>query len=311
MRDVSRKFSTLRVAVAEAVVKMQPETVAAVQEGRVPKGDPLLVARVAAIQAAKDTSRIIPYCHPVSLDFAGVDFTVGPDSIMVRVEVKATDRTGVEMEALTGAAVAALTIYDMLKMLDEELEIAGVRLLSKRGGKSDYDAPLKGLRRAAVLVLSDTVAAGRGQDTSGKLICERLAAEGFEVADYRVIPDDREAIKAALLEYSDQRQLDLVITTGGTGIGPRDVTPEATGEVLEKDIAGIIEAARAHGQRKLPFSMLSRGRAGLRGNTLIVNLPGSRGGAADGLDALLPGIKHAFRMLAGERHAAGEADHEK
>src|SRR3990172_7220980 len=206
MRDVSRKFSTLRVSVAEAVVKMQPETVAAVREGRVPKGDPLPVAKVAAIQAAKDTSRIIPYCHPVSLDFAGVDFTVGPDSIMVRVEVKATDRTGVEMEALTGAAVAALTIYDMLKMLDEELEIASVRLLSKRGGKSDYDAPLKSLRRAAVLVLSDTVAAGRGQDTSGKLICERLAAEGFELADYRVIPDDREGIKAALLEYADQRQ---------------------------------------------------------------------------------------------------------
>ncbi|MFH1070190.1 MAG: bifunctional molybdenum cofactor biosynthesis protein MoaC/MoaB [Candidatus Glassbacteria bacterium] len=302
MKDVSRKFDTLRTAVAEAVVRMSAATIEAVQQGRAPKGDPLPVAKVAAIQAAKETSRIVPYCHPVPLDFVGVDFTVGEDSITVRVEVKATWKTGVEMEALTGASVAALTVYDMLKMLDEGLVIESVRLVSKRGGKSDYDPPLETVRRAAVLVLSDTVSSGRGEDTSGRLIRDRLALEGFEVADYRVIPDDRDQISRTLIDYADRQRLDLVITTGGTGIGPRDVTPEATGEVLEREITGIAEAARAYGLRKLPFSMLSRGRAGLRGKTLIVNLPGSKGGAADGLDALLPAIKHAFRMLEGERH---------
>jgi molybdenum cofactor biosynthesis protein MoaC len=302
MKDVSNKFNTRRTAVAEAVVKMSADTVQVVREGRVPKGDPLPVAKVAAIQAAKETSRIIPYCHPVPLDYVGVDFTVGEASITIRVEVKATWKTGVEMEALCGASVAALTIYDMLKMLDESLVIERVCLVSKRGGKSDYDLPLEGARRAAVLVLSDSVSSGLEEDASGRLIRDRLAREGFDLADYRVIPDDKDQIIRALVDYADRQQLDLVITTGGTGIGPRDVTPEATGAVIEREIAGIGEAARSYGLQKLPFSMLSRGRAGLRGKTLIVNLPGSKSGAMDGLDALLPALKHAFRMIDGERH---------
>ncbi|MBW7996617.1 MAG: bifunctional molybdenum cofactor biosynthesis protein MoaC/MoaB [Candidatus Glassbacteria bacterium] len=302
MRDISRKFETLRTAVAVSSVRLSPATVALVRDGGLPKGDPLPVAKVAAVQAAKETSRLIPYCHPVAVDFVGVEFTVGEDGIDCRVEVKAIHRTGVEMEALTGASVAALTIYDMAKMVDDNLELGEVRLLSKRGGKSDYNPPIEGEPKAAVLVISDRAAAGTRADKSGGLIAGRLEEEGFLVDDIRVVPDDPEEVERALLEYADGRKLELVLTTGGTGPGPRDNTPEVTRRLVERPAPGIAEAARAHGQLRLPFSMLSRGAAGIRGRTLIINLPGSPSAVEEYLDCLLPAVKHGLRMISGGDH---------
>ncbi len=302
MRDISRKFETLRTAVAISSVGLSQETVALIRAGDLPKGDVLTVAKVAAVQAAKDTSRLIPYCHPVAVDYVGVEFEVGQREIKCRVEVKSIGRTGVEMEALTAASVAALTIYDMAKMVDDTLELGPVRLTSKRGGKSDYNPPLEGAPRAAVLTVSDRSASGSRQDVSGKLIAERLEQEGFLIEDYRVVPDERADIERALLEYADKRKLELVLTTGGTGPGPRDVTPEATRSLLERSAPGIEEAARAHGQLRTVRSMLSRGAAGIRGGTLIVNLPGSPSAVSEYLDCLLPPLKHGLRMIAGDDH---------
>ena len=306
MRDISRKFSTLRTATAEATLLASPETLARVRRGEVPKGDPLPVAKVAAIQAAKETSRVIPYCHPVPVEAVDVAFDLREGAIVTTVTVKAVHKTGVEMEALTAAAVAALTLYDMLKMIDQTMEIAGVKLLEKRGGKSDfrnvYDKPL----RAAVLVLSDSIAAGEKDDRSGRLIVERLEKEGFTVGDYRIIPDDPEQIRDTLIHYADVDKYDLVLTTGGTGFSPRDNTPEAMHEVIERDIPGIPEALRNYGQDRTPYAMLSRGKAGIRGNTIVVNLPGSSKGVAESLDALFPGLMHAFGMLRGNGHPRKE-----
>ncbi|MCE5273306.1 bifunctional molybdenum cofactor biosynthesis protein MoaC/MoaB [bacterium] len=302
MRDVSRKIRTLRIAVAEAVLSLQPETIGLIREGRVPKGDPQEVARVAAVQAAKNTPSIIPYCHPLPLDYAGVSYTFGDDWIKVRAEVKAIHKTGVEMEALTAAAVAALTLYDMLKMLDTTMEIREVRLVSKTGGKSGWDSEPPRGARAGVLVVSDSVAEGRRSDGSGRLIVERLETDGFAVPEYVIVPDDAEKVREALVRLADEAKLDLVLTTGGTGAGPRDVTPEAMESVIEREAPGIVEAARVYGGERSPLAMLSRGRAGLRGNTLIVNLPGSPGGVMESLDALFPALFHALRMLAGEGH---------
>ena len=138
MRDISRKITTLRTAVAQSTLRVSPSTITLIKENNIPKGNPLEVAKVAAIQAAKNTSQIIPYRHPLPIDFVGVEFDVGKSEIQARVEVKAIYKTGVEMEALTGASVAALTLYDMMKMLDDDMEILGVTLLSKKGGKSDF-----------------------------------------------------------------------------------------------------------------------------------------------------------------------------
>lgn len=267
-----------------------------------PKGNPLEVAKVAAVQAAKNTSGIIPYCHPLPVDYVGVEFAIGKHTIEIRTTVKAIYKTGVEMEALTAASVAALTMYDMLKMFDEEMEITGVKLISKTGGKSQFGKPISSSLSAAVLVLSDSVSAGKKEDSSGKLIRERLKYFGVKVADYKILPDDREKIEAQLKVYADKRKLDLVVTTGGTGFGPRDNAPEAIAHVIDFEAPGIVEAARVYGQERTPLAMLSRAKAGVRGKTLIINMPGSRKAVAESCEALFPTVLHAFAMIAGGGH---------
>jgi cyclic pyranopterin phosphate synthase len=303
LRDISKKINTLRTAKAHAILKASPDTIRRIQSGDLPKADPLPIARVAAVQAAKNTSQIIPYCHPMPIEFVGVDFVLGTDQIDIDVEVKAIYKTGVEMEALTAASVAALTLYDMLKIIDEEMEIGTVKLVSKKGGKSDFKDRASTDLRCAVLVMSDSISEGKKTDESGKLIEKRLRDEGLTVADYRVIRDDKTVIEKQLKQYADEMNMDFVITTGGTGLSPRDCTPEAMAEVIERVVPGMAETARAYGQERTPYSMLSRGICGVRGKTLIVNLPGSRGGVSDSLDALFPAVLHAFNMMkAGGHH---------
>ena len=305
MRDISTKFNTLRTAVAEATLALSPKTLEMIRAGEIPKGDPLEVARVAAVQAAKQTSAIIPYCHPLPLDFAGVEFDLGPDRIRATMTVKAIYKTGVEMEALCGATVAALTLYDMLKMLDDTLEILSVRLLGKKGGKSDFKKDSgKGLR-AAVLVIADPSAGSREEDAAAELIERRLLSLGFVPAGRRTVSAGLEKVAGALRACADEQKLDLVLTAGGTSFGGGDIVPEAMSEVIEKEIPGIAEVLRAYARERSPLAMFSRVRAGLRGKTIIVNLPRDPRGAEESLSALFPGLLHAFRMLRGEKHAQG------
>lgn len=303
MRDISDKHTTLRTATAEALLAVSPATLSAIRAGNVPKGDPLAVAKVAAIQAAKNTSALIPYCHPLQIEWAhcSIELDDAASLLRIRTEVKATYKTGVEMEALAAASAAALTLYDMLKMIDEQMEIRTIRLVKKTGGKSDFKRGARSLR-AAVVVISDTVARGSGSDESGEILEERLREEDIDVSERIVIPDDPEKIEETLRTYSDAGGLDLVLTTGGTGIGPRDNTPEATLKVIERELPGIEEAIRSFGQSRTPFSMLSRAVAGVRGKTVIVNLPGSPSGVRDGLSILFPALHHVFVMMEGRRH---------
>ncbi len=302
MRDISRKINTLRTAHAHAVLKVSPDTVRRIKSADLPKADPLPIARVAAIQAAKNTAQIIPYCHPLPIDFVGVEFELSETQIDIRVQVTAIYKTGVEMEALTAASVAALTLYDMLKIIDEDMEIGSVRLVLKRGGKSDFKDQQKTKLRCAVLVMSDSISAGTKTDESGKLIEKRLLAENMEVVEYKVIPDDQFVIEEQLKRYADEMKVDLVVSTGGTGLSPRDCTPEAMANVIDRLIPGMSETARAYGQERTPYSMLSRGICGARGSTLIINMPGSKGGVADSLDALFPAALHAFNMMKAGGH---------
>jgi len=301
MRDVSSKSNTMRTAKAVASLKVQSSTIEAIQSGNVPKADPLGVAKVAGVQAAKNTSLLIPFCHHVPLDFVGVEITLDSNSIVINTEVKAIWKTGVEMEALVAASAAALTLYDMLKIIDENMEIVSLKLLEKKGGKSSIKETGEGLT-AAVLVLSDSVSRGIKEDTSSKYLVEKLKSFKLQVSCFKVLPDDREMIEKELRSLVDNQRVDLIVTTGGTGVSPRDVTPEATMAVIERRLEGVEEMLRGFGQDRLPTAMLSRGVVGIRGKTLIINLPGSRSGVEDGINALFPAILHTFRMMREEGH---------
>lgn len=300
-RDVSNKPVTLRHAAASARLMVLPATLRALRSGKLPKADPVGVAKVAAIQAAKQTSLLIPYCHQVPIDGVRVTVTTGRNWIDVETAITAIWKTGVEMEALGSAVAGALTLYDMLKPIDQKLRISSVKLLQKTGGKSTHAGTGRGLR-AAVLVVSDTVSAKRGKDVSGSYLVGKLREMKTAVPVYRVLPDDRKTISAALCEMTDKRKLNLVMTTGGTGVSPRDVTTEAVLGLIGKRLHAVEEAFSRYSQERFPRAMLSRCVAGTRKKTLIVALPGSPGAVKDGVNALFPALFHAFPVIRGERH---------
>ena len=300
MFDVGNKPETLRTAIARAIVKAEPSTLTLVKDGKSPKGNIFDAARLSATMAAKRAWDLLPYCHPIPIDSINVDVSVNEQSIEVTVTVKNVAKTGVEMEALTGACIAALTIYDMLKPVDEALSIESIRLLNKNGGLKTFFEKSDRRLKAGVLVTTDSRT--ESEDKSGKVVIDRLVKNGLEVVEYKVIPDEEDGIVSELRRFCDEVKVDIVLTSGGTGLGPRDVTPEATKKVLEKEISGVAEILRAYGQRRTPLSMLSRAVAGIRGTTVIVNLPGSVKGVSESLDALFPGILHIHKMLAGYGH---------
>jgi len=297
LKDITDKFETLREAVASARLILPEEGRSLIEGKRVAKGDPFEVARISAIGACKRTWEIIPFCHPIPITFCGIEFEWEGNDLIIRARVRAIASTGVEMEALTAVSVAVLTVYDMLKPHLDSMEIGGIKLLEKRGGKSDWQEELDPPVKTAILVVSDSVSQGKKEDRAGKAVRDFLKGErGVEIVAEEVVGDERDEIQRRLKEYIG-KGVELIFTIGGTGLSPRDVTVEAVRSILDREISGIPEAIRAYGQRRTPYSMLSRGIAGLKGGTLIVTLPGSSRGARESIQALFPGLLHIFRVL--------------
>lgn len=304
MNNITQKPTSLRKAVATATVNVsKQETIAAVQNKQVPKGDVFEFSRAAGLLAVKKTSDLIPDCHPLPIEFANIKHSVDGLRIIIEVEVHTIYRTGVEVEAMHGASVTALTIYDMLKPIDKEVEISAIKLVQKKGGKSDFKDNLSFNLRCAVVVCSDSVSAGSKQDFAGKAVVEKLRHHGLDASAYVIIPDEKESIQQKAVQYANE-DYHLLLFTGGTGLYHRDVTPEAIAPLLTRHIPGIMEAARSYGQERMPYAMLSRGVAGFINNTLVMTLPGSTRGAQETMDALFPYVLHIFRVAEGLRHSA-------
>lgn len=302
MIDITNKIKTFRTAIATALVKVsQQTTIDAIVNKTVPKGDVFEAARIAGLFAVKRTSDMIPDCHPLPVEYTAVRSEISGLEIRIEVEVHTIYKTGVEVEAMHGASVAALTMYDMLKPIDKGIEIASIKLLSKKGGKSQYtDKPSRPVK-AAVVVCSDSISAGKKSDFAGKAIIARLEKYGVPAQSYVIIPDETAVIQKTVKELYEAKP-DMIIITGGTGLSSRDVTPEAIRPLLDREIPGIAEAARSYGQEHMPYAMLSRSVAGLMGRTLLLALPGSTRGAEESMDALFPYLFHLFKVLDHEPH---------
>lgn len=304
MIDITRKQITLRKAVAEGLILCRPETLERIRSETLPKGNLFDIAKAAALLGAKNTASLIPHCHPVSIDGMEMSFSLFEEEkrcgVRVTAEGKSIGRTGIEMESLTAVSVAALTIYDLLKPIDRELEISGIRLLEKKGGKSDREHGTPSIT-AAVLVCSDSTASGKREDKSGILIREILEKHNVAVHDYAVVPDEEKAITEKIRQWTEKK-LNFIFTTGGTGLGPRDRTPDTLENLFDREAPGIAEAMRSAGRSRTPYAMLSRSTAGIIGDTIVICLPGSTNGARESLDGILPGVFHAKDMILGKGH---------
>jgi molybdenum cofactor biosynthesis protein MoaC len=300
MVDITHKSNSLRKAIASAIVSVsKPETIEAIQHKRIPKGDIFEFSRVAGLFAVKKTSELIPDCHPLPIEYTQISHKINDLDIIIQVEVHTIYKTGVEVEAMHGASVVALTIYDMLKPIDKGVEIKNIRLESKKGGKSDNKEKYDHLS-AAIIVCSDSVSKGLAEDRSGLVAKTKLEKFGLNISSLETIPDDFNLIQERVKSLCDSH--DLILFIGGTGLGPNDFTPDAIKPLIEKEIPGIMETARQYGQQRIATAMLSRGVAGFAGKALVITTPGSPNGTNETIDALFPAVLHVFTIREGQRH---------
>ncbi len=301
MVNITHKNNTLRKAIATAVVQVSSEqTIDAVLNNKVPKGNVFEMSKTAGLFAAKKTSDVIPDCHPLPIEFTAITFDVRGLEIHIFTEIHTIYKTGVEVEAMHSASVVALTMYDMLKPIDKNIEIKSIKLVDKKGGKSDIKDTAEGVK-SAVIVCSDTISAGKKEDKAGKAIIAHLEKLNIENQEYKIIPDEILEIQSNVKRLISEGK-NLVIITGGTGLSKRDVTPEAIKPLLDREIPGVAEQIRAYGQDRTPYSMLSRSVVGTIGEALVMALPGSTKGASESMEAIFPAILHIYKIFKGGKH---------
>ncbi len=297
MVDITEKNSTLRIATARATVSVGSQnTIEAIENKTVPKGDVFEMSRAAGLLGIKKTPLILPDCHPLPIEFTGVEYNIDGLNIHIDMTVKTIYKTGVEVEAMHGVSVIALNMYDMLKPIDKNVSINNIHLVSKTGGKSDHKSDLN--KSVKLIVCSDSVSKGIGEDTAGSSIQEFLNSKGIENTQKIIINDDISSIQ----EQINCSKEDLLIFIGGTGIGDRDNTCEVLSSNIDKRLVGVEEQMRRYGQERTPKAMFSRSVAGSKGNQILLGIPGSKNGALESIKSIFPHILHGFKVLEGSLH---------
>lgn len=300
MIDISDKNTSLRESEALAIVKVSTlDTISIIKENKVPKGNLFEVSKTAGLLGIKNTHLLLPNCHPIPIENAKIEFEINDLEIKIFCKIKTIYKTGVEVEAMHGASVVALNIYDMLKPIDENVEILSIKLISKKGGKSDYKLNINNIN-ASIIVCSDSVSLKKNIDKSGEKIIELLTNWKINILKKEIISDDKLLIQKTINDLISNNN--IIIITGGTGLSKRDVTPEAVIPLLHKRIPGIEEKIRSYGQQKTHFSMLSRSVAGLIDECLILCLPGSVKGVEDSILSIFPWVLHSFEILKNISH---------
>ena len=278
---------------------MLPGTIMAIQDDALPKGNVLTTAKIAGVQAAKKTAELIPMCHQLNLSFVDIEFVVMADFIQIKSTVKTKEATGIEMEALAAVSVTALTIYDMCKAVDKTMFIGEINLVEKVGGKSDHATEYR--PQVGVITISDSVSSGKSKDKSGPLLITGFSDSGCSVENKKVLPDGSDELTPTIQNWI-KAGVELIITTGGTGLGPRDLTIKTLEDIFDSKLPGVEQALHAYGRGKVKTAMLSRLTAGVVDGAIVICLPGSTGAVKDALNVLIPTIFHSFHMMKGEKH---------
>ncbi|MGL4766765.1 MAG: bifunctional molybdenum cofactor biosynthesis protein MoaC/MoaB [Formosimonas sp.] len=317
MINVGHKPITHRIAIARGQITLGADAFELLRNRSLPKGDALILAEVAGIQGAKNASSLMPLCHPMGLDAVQMAHELHAESCSVSIYCTASThaKTGVEMEALAGVNAALLTIWDLCKMINPHLQMNHIELLAKVGGKSGLWLNPNGVPdwvreqvaprvydlsafNFAVLTLSDRASSGVYADKSGALLVEMLHTHQARIHSKQVLPDDAATLKNTLLQLS-QTEVDCIISTGGTGVAPRDITPEVVHSIADKTIDGLGELLRISGAAFTTLSWASRATAAVVNQTLIITLPGSPKAVAEGMDVLIPILPHFIKIMKG------------
>lgn len=316
MIDVGRKRPTRRRAVAVGTITMGADAFERIKTGTLPKGDVLALAEASGITGAKKTPELLPMCHTLPLDQVTIHCNLNEESHSVSVYCQAVAfaKTGVEMEALCGVNNALLTIWDLTKGVDPNLSIGDIELLVKTGGKSGIWTNPKGIpdwlrvqlpetqtlkgKKVAFLVMSDRASSGEYEDKSGPVLKEIFQEQGADLIDYDVIPDDATTIKESILAVCHTQKPSLLIASGGTGPGPRDVTPDVLNEICDRMLEGLGDVLRNESLHFTDTAWLSRMTAGMVGVTLVIAFPGSPKAVKECWQILEPFLGDALNKIA-------------
>ena len=253
MVDISDKVLSARVARAQGKIFMDKKTIKLIKDKSVSKGDVLTVAKISGIQAAKKTYESIPMCHQINLSFVDLSFLIETDCIKISSVAKTNEATGVEMEALSAVSNAALTIYDMCKSVDKNMSIGDVSLIKKTGGKTSHNTNYR--PKVGIITLSDSVFSGKNKDLSGLILSEGFRDSGCIVEDTIILPDGSEELIPTIKEWSS-KNVELILTTGGTGLGSRDLTTGIIEKIFDSKLPGVEQALHSYGYTKIKSAML-------------------------------------------------------